>query len=53
MHIEGEVLDELMGLINCILTVNCTADFLKALRDQATKGDPDLEMEEGLFYYQE
>ena len=31
--IEGEVLDELMGLINHILTVNRTANFLKALRD--------------------
>jgi hypothetical protein len=40
-------------LINCILTANCIAESLKALRDQATKGNPNLEMEEGLLLYQE
>ena len=48
---EGEVLDKLIGLINYILTVNYTADSLKALRKQATKGDPNLEIEEGLLLY--
>ena len=42
-----------MGLINHILTANRTAESLKALRDQATKNNPDLEMEEGLLLYQE
>jgi hypothetical protein len=46
-------LDELVGLINCILTVNRTAKSLKTLRDQATKSDPNLEMEKGLLLYQE
>ena len=41
-----------MGLINCILTANRTAEFLKALCDQAMKGDPNLEIEEGLLLYQ-
>ena len=48
---EGEVLDEPMGLINCILTANYMADSLKALCEQAIKGDLDLEMEEGLLLY--
>ena len=51
--IEGEFLDEPMGLIDRILTANRTAESLKALRDQALKGDPNLEMEEGLLLYQE
>ena len=40
-----------MGLINRILTANHTAESLKALRDQALKGNPNLEMEEGLLLY--
>jgi hypothetical protein len=48
---EGEFLDEPMGLINRILTANRTAESLKALRDQALKGNPNLEMEEGLLLY--
>ena len=31
--LEGAVLDELIGLVNHILTINRTADSLKALRD--------------------
>jgi len=50
---EGEILDEPMGLIDRILIANRTAESLKALRDQATEGDPDLEMEDGLLLYQE
>ena len=50
---EGEFLDKPMGLIDCILTANYTAESLKALYDQAIKGDLDLEMEDGLFLYQE
>ena len=50
---EGEFLDEPMGLIDRILTANRMAKSLKALRDQALKGDPNLEMEEGLLLYQE
>jgi hypothetical protein len=46
-------LDKPVGLIDYILTVNCTAKSLKALRDQAIKSNPDLEMEEGLLLYQE
>jgi len=42
-----------MGLINCILIANRIAESLKALRDQATEGDPDLEMEDRLLLYQE
>ena len=30
---EGEFLDELMGLVNYILTANRIAESLKALRD--------------------
>jgi len=48
---EGEFLDELMGLINCILTANCTAKSLRALRNQAIKGNPNLEIEDGLLLY--
>jgi hypothetical protein len=40
-----------MGLINYILTANYIAESLKALRDQALKGDPNLEIEEGLLLY--
>ena len=46
-------MDELIGLVDRILTVNRTANSLKALRDQAVKEDPNLEMEEGLLLYQE
>ena len=42
-----------MGLINCILTANRIAESLKALRDQAIKGDPNLEIEERLLLYEE
>jgi len=42
-----------MGLINRILIANRTAESLKALRDQATEGDPNLEIEDGLLLYQE
>ena len=45
-------MDELIGLINYILTINRTAKSLKALHDQATKSDPNLEMEKGLLLYQ-
>jgi hypothetical protein len=51
--LEGEVLDKLMGLIDRILTINRTADSLKALRDQATIDNPNLKMEKGLLLYQE
>ena len=40
-----------MGLIDYILIVNRTAKSLKALRDQAIKSDPNLEMEKGLLLY--
>jgi hypothetical protein len=40
-----------MGLINRILTANRTAKSLKALRNQALKGNPNLEIEEGLLLY--
>jgi len=50
---EGEILDKLMGLIDRILIANRTAESLKALRDQATEGDPNLEIEDGLLLYQE
>jgi len=49
--LEGAVLDKLIGLVNRILTANYTANSLKALRDQAAKEDPNLEMEEGLLLY--
>ena len=42
-----------MGLIDRILTANHTAKSLKALRDQAMKNNPDLEIENGLLLYQE
>jgi len=38
-----------MGLIDRILTANRTAESLKALRDQAIKGNPNLETEDGLL----
>jgi len=50
---EREILDEPIGLIDCILIANRTAESLKALRDQAMEGNPDLEMEDGLLLYQE
>ena len=40
-----------MGLIDCILIINCIAESLKALRDQAIKNNPDLEIKEGLLLY--
>ena len=40
-----------MGLINRILTANYIAKSLKALRNQAIKGNPNLEIEEGLLLY--
>jgi len=42
-----------MGLINRILIANHIAKSLKALQDQATEDDPNLEMEDGLLLYQE
>ena len=48
---EGEALDEPLGLVDRILTTNRTADSLKALRDQAIKGNPNLEIEDGLLLY--
>ena len=41
-----------MELIDHILIVNRMAKSLKALRDQAIKGDPNLEIEKGLLLYQ-
>ena len=48
---EGEILDKLIGLIDRILITNRTAKSLKALRNQAMEGDPNLEMEDGLLLY--
>lgn len=48
-----ESLDEPIGLIDRLLTANRTADALRALREQAAKGDPDFKTEEGLLLYQE
>ena len=45
-------MDEPIKLIDCILIINRTAESLKALRDQATKGDPNLEIKKGLLLYQ-
>ena len=53
MPIKGEILDKLIELINRILITNRTAESLKALRDQAMEGDPDLEIKDGLLLYQE
>ena len=48
---EGEFLNKPMGLIDYILTINHTAESLKALHNQALKGNPNLEMEERLLLY--
>ena len=45
-------MDKLIGLVNYILTINHMANSLKALRDQAAREDPNLEIEEGLLLYQ-
>ena len=46
-------MDKLIGLVNRILTINHTANSLKALYNQAAKEDPNLEIEKGLLLYQE
>ena len=40
-----------MGLINRILIANRIAKSLKALRNQAMEGNPNLEIEDGLLLY--
>ena len=44
-------MNELIGLIDYILTINRIAESLKALYNQATKSDPNLEIEKGLLLY--
>jgi hypothetical protein len=46
-----ESLDKPIGLINYLLTINRTANALRALYKQAVKGDPDFKIEEGLLLY--
>ena len=48
---EEVALDKPIGLVDCILTINRIAESLKALCDQAIKGDPDLDLEERLLLY--